>query len=177
MLIVVALIVVVGAIRGIRRRASEARTQAEFDAYAETVDLVLASLRAGYSLSQSILMLADVAPKAVRSEFADIRSRVEAGCSVTACLSDSGKRLDTAFRSLVSLVGSSIRLGIPTESAIVQIQADARNVRRHRSDVRARQLSVRLTLPLVLCALPSFSFLVIIPMIAGTITQLRSNGG
>lgn len=177
MLIVVLLIVVVGAIRGIRRRAAESRTRENFDAYAQTVDLLLSFLRAGYSLQQSILVLADVAPKTVRSEFADMRRRVDSGSSVTACLSESGSRLDPSFRSLMSLISSSIRLGIPTESAIVQIQADARHIRRQRSEIQARQLSVRLTLPLVLCALPSFSFLVIIPMIAGTIAQLRSNGG
>lgn len=176
MLILVFSIITWGIVRGVRRRRRETRDQRMFDAFTETVDLLLASLRAGYSLQQATSMLADVVPMAVRSEFEALRSRVEEGSTVIAALANTRAELDPVFRSLIDLIITSLRLGIPVETFIVQIQSESRHIRRNRSELRARQLAVRLTLPLVCCSLPSFSFLIIVPMVAGTIAHLRSNG-
>ncbi len=145
-------------------------------ALVETLDLLLASLRAGYSVAQSLLMLADIAPHAVRAEFEVLRERVNGGAPITVGLAECRSRLGSAFRPLFELSMSAIRLGIPTETLIVQIQSEARHVQRERNESAAKQLSVRLTLPLVVCTLPSFLFLIIVPMIAGTLSQLRTNG-
>lgn len=176
MLIFVAFVAAGAVVRGVRRRRSERHVQVMLDAYAETIDLLLATLRAGYTLQQSILMLAEVAPRDVRHEFVEMRSRVEHGTPITAALADCKDRLDPSFRPVIETVISSIRLGVPTESFIVQVQAEVHHIRRHVNEVRARQLAVRLSLPLVLCALPSFALLVIVPVIAGTLSHLQTKG-
>lgn len=176
MLIPTLLILCAVSVRAVRRRRSNTRSQGSFDSLVETIDLLLASLRAGYSLPQSVLLLADVAPISVRLEFRALRNRVAEGHPISSAIRESCSLLDPSFRHLFELVISSIRLGIPTESLIMQIQSETRHIRRQQGEARARQLSVRLTLPVVLCTLPSFLFLIIVPMVAGTITHLRLNG-
>jgi pilus assembly protein TadC len=59
------------------------------------------------------------------------------------------------------------------ESLIFQLGNDARLSRRRAAEISARQLPIRLSLPLVICTLPSFIVLIIVPTIAGTVSQLR----
>lgn len=163
-------------IRASRRRRSNRMGRLRLDAAIETVDFLLAMLRAGYSLPQSLMKLPDIAPDIVRKDFIDLRDAIASGRPVHEALTGVRARLGPDFSSLIDLMASAIRLGIPTESLVVHIHDEARLARRQQGDVLARQLSVRLTLPLVLCTLPSFVFLIIVPILMGTFTQLRLNG-
>lgn len=160
----------------IRRHRADRIRRRHLDALIETVDFLLATLRAGYSLQQSLLTLADVAPKSVRPAFDDLRTHIESGASFDTALSNARVRLGEDFAPLIDLTRSAIRLGIPFETLVVQIQSEVRFIHRQRGEAIARQLAVRLTLPLVLCTLPSFVFLIIVPIVMGTIMQLRVNG-
>jgi tight adherence protein C len=65
------------------------------------------------------------------------------------------------------------RLGIPVENLLFQLGNEARTNRRRRAETQARQLPIQLSLPLVMCTLPSFIILIIVPTIAGTLSQLN----
>jgi tight adherence protein C len=176
MLIVAIVIATPFLIRASRRRQSNRISRLQLDASIETVDFLLATLRAGYSLPQSLLKLADVAPEIVKPAFIDLRNAIDSGQSIHSALSEMRPRLGPEFTSLIDLVTSAVKLGIPTESLIVHIHHEVRAARRQQGERLAKQLSVRLTLPLVLCTLPSFVFLIIVPIVMGTIAQLRLNG-
>ncbi|MFM8855957.1 MAG: type II secretion system F family protein [Actinomycetota bacterium] len=163
-------------IRSSRRRRSIRAAHLRLDAAIETVDFLLAMLRAGYSLPQSLMKLGDVTSRIVRADFVHLRDAIAAGRSLHEALTDVRTRLGPEFSSLIDLLASAVRLGIPTESLVVHIHHEARFARRRQGEILARQLSVRLTLPLVLCTLPSFVFLIIVPIVMGTIAQLRLNG-
>jgi pilus assembly protein TadC len=176
MLIAFIVLATVLVVRALRRRAAVRTGHLRLDAAIETVDLLLAMLRAGYSLPQSLMKLADIAPDFVRKDFIDARDAITSGRPIHESLIDLRSRLGAEFASLIDLMSSAIRLGIPTEALVVRIHDEARFARRQQGDILARQLSVRLTLPLVLCTLPSFVFLIIVPIVMGAIAQLRPNG-
>jgi pilus assembly protein TadC len=54
-----------------------------------------------------------------------------------------------------------------------RLAADARQMRRRRFDERARRLPVRLAVPLVLCTLPSFALLTVVPLLLAALTSLH----
>ena len=53
-----------------------------------------------------------------------------------------------------------------------QLAAEARAQRRRLAQAQARQLPVRLAAPLVLCTLPSFVLLGVVPLVAGALASL-----
>ncbi len=164
-------------IRGVRRRRRHRDLLQNLESVVETTDLLLATLRAGYSIPASLLMLADIAPHPVHYAFRTMRAAYESGSPLTSALAATRTELGTHFGALISLVFSALRLGIPTETLMMQIQSEARHVHRQFGETLARQLPVRLNLPLVLCILPSFIVLIIVPIVAGTIHQLQLQGG
>lgn len=162
--------------RAARRRRTDRDDRQQSDDLIETIDILLATLRAGYSLHQSLTMLADIAPLRLRPTFSDLRINVDAGTPVPVALNHARLDLGPAFGPLIGLVISAHRLGIPSESLIGQIRSEARIAQRHHAEMLARQLSVRVALPLVLCTLPSFIFMIIVPTVAGTMTTLHLSG-
>ena len=176
MLIVVALLAAALAVRALRRRRVHRIERAALEALVETTDLLLATLRAGYSIPQAVLMLADIAPIGERRAFAALRTGIESGEDFTDALSRARESLPDSFRPLLGLVISAVHLGIPTESLVFQLQTEARHCHRRHGETLARELPIRLTLPLVLCTLPSFVLLIIVPLIVGTVSQLRLDG-
>lgn len=163
-------------VRASRKRRSNRIRHLRLDAAIETIDFLLAMLRAGYSLPQSLMKLAEITPENVRTEFIELRDAIASGRPIHEALTEVRSRLGPEFSPLIDLMASAIRLGIPTESLVVHIHHEARFARRQQGEILARQLSVKLTLPLVLCTLPSFVFLIIVPIAMGTITQLRLTG-
>lgn len=176
MLIVVTVAAAALAARGFRRRRIHRIERRTLESLVETTDLLLATLRAGYSIPQATLMMADIAPNEARRAFAAMRAEIGSGGDFTEALSSARDILPDPFRPLIGLVISAMHLGIPTDALMFQLQTEARHCHRRHGETLARELPIRLTLPLVLCTLPSFVFLIIIPMIVGTVSQLRLDG-
>jgi pilus assembly protein TadC len=56
---------------------------------------------------------------------------------------------------------------------LTRLAADSRDLRRRRAQEQARRIPVQLLLPLVLCSLPAFAVLTIVPILAGALHDLR----
>jgi hypothetical protein len=65
------------------------------------------------------------------------------------------------------------RDGLPLSPILDRLATEARQQRRRRADTLARQLPIRLSLPLVLCTLPSFVLLAVAPLLLAAIASLR----
>lgn len=72
---------------------------------------------------------------------------------------------------LVQVVLEADRDGLPVIHTISRLSLEMRTHRRQQADIRVRQLPTKLTLPLVLCVLPSFIFLTVIPLILANLSQ------
>ena len=64
------------------------------------------------------------------------------------------------------------RDGLPILDTVLRLAADHRNERRRQIDTRIRQLPTRLSIPLVLCVLPSFLLLSVAPLVLASLSQL-----
>lgn len=159
----------------IRRRRHRVRQPAEEArrCLPEVIDLIIAALRAGHSPARAMTVLAVAAPDPVRSVFSTVAKRLDTGERLAVLLRYVNDRLGPEYRPLCDILSAGERLGIPTETMIVQLSGDAHLMRRLLAEAEARRLPVRLGLPLVCCTLPSFVVLVIVPVIAGTMTELH----
>jgi pilus assembly protein TadC len=97
---------------------------------------------------------------------------------------DAGERFADAVTTLPAVLGHSAdtladgfaaadRDGLPLAPVLERLAAEARQMRRRQIDERARRLPVRLSVPLVLCTLPSFALLTVVPLLLAALTSLR----
>ena len=77
------------------------------------------------------------------------------------------------MRPLVSVLLASERYGTPLLPALDRVAVDARARRRVAADEAARRVPVKLLFPLVLCILPAFALLTVVPLLAGALRSLR----
>jgi Flp pilus assembly protein TadB len=124
-----------------------------------------ASLRAGCSLTQSLQRWEDISPK---------------GSAVAQAITR-GERLEqalnllphtTAGYQLAHTILSSHKDGLPVVNTVHRLMSDAHNDMRSATDVLIRQLPGRLAAPLVLCILPSFLFIAVVPLIVHSLGQI-----
>lgn len=169
MIIVVIPLAVIWSVFRLRRRTRERGTSERFDAVPEAVELVMTVIRSGGSIREALDTLSTLGPRQLEGDVLAVTGRLESGMTfgeaVGGCASD--------LRPLFEVLSSGERLGVPVEALLFQLAADARSARRRAADEAARRLPVRLSLPLVLCTLPSFVLLVIAPVLIGALQQLR----
>jgi len=81
--------------------------------------------------------------------------------------------LGPAVASLVDGFAAADRDGLPLGPVLERLAADARAQRRRNLDAAARQLPVRLSVPLVLFTLPSFVLTAVVPLLLAALSSLR----
>lgn len=175
MIIIGALAIVLWSIRRRRRSRSRRLRIAALHALPDTIDVVAAGLRAGCSNSELLRLAARSAPDPLKSNFAAAVRQFDDGARMGEALSWLARTAGPDIEPLVSVLRDGDRLGIPIEERIARLSNDARAARRRLTESSARELPVRLTLPIVSCILPSFVAIVIVPVLVGTLADLRSN--
>ena len=75
---------------------------------------------------------------------------------------------------LVDSLSAADRYGLPLAPVLERLSFEARQQRRRDTDATARELPVRLAMPLVLCTLPSFVLLAIVPLLLGALSSLHT---
>ena len=158
--------VVVFARRRARRRAVHDRRRV-VDELPDTTDLLVAALRAGLTPVQAVRVVAPLVPGSLRPDFDRVLDRLDAGDRFVEAV-----RGGEHARALFDVLADGERLGVPIDHLAFQLALDARDRRRRGAESDARQLPVRLAVPLVVCTLPSFVVLVIVPVIVDTLGHL-----
>lgn len=162
--------------RTARRRRHQHRQQALFDALVpELIDLVLVGVHAGLTTPQAMLRLAQFAPPALRPALAAVESRVRGGERFADALQVLSDQAGPSYRALVFTLALAERAGDPIASVLDRLADEARRHRRRLADASARELPVRLAVPLVSCTLPAFVLLTIAPVLAGALSSLRGS--
>lgn len=172
----VALIVATTAIGVVRGRpilsARRAATAAGI-AVPDALELFVLMVHAGLTPRQAIELLADRAPVAVRHGFAAVVARLERGDPLADALRHLPDTLGPAALGLADLIGSSDRYGLPLAPVLEQLATQVRADRRRADDAAARSLPVKLAFPLVVCTLPSFVLLAIVPAVMAALSSLQ----
>lgn len=169
--VVVALFVVMGIIR--RRRRQRLRQHMAIDrVLPDAIDMIAATLRAGYPPIDSLTLAARHVDPLLRPAFeASIREMNDGGR-----FADALKVLESSLgdhvRPLADALDAGHRLGVPLDDIVEQLSIDAHALRRRQLESSSKELSVELSLPLVACVLPSFLVLVLVPTLIGTLSRL-----
>ena len=159
--------------RRAKQRIATQQDRAIVEAFPECIDLFIAALRAGYSPAQGINFLGQHAPGILRPNFIAASRRIDESERFIDAIRLLHSEIGAVSQSMCDVLISGDRLGIPVENLLFQLGNEARLNRRRRAETEARQLPIRLSLPLVMCILPSFVILIIVPTIAGTLSQLH----
>ena len=140
--------------------------------FVEFVDLLVVLLKSGRTIHQSFDCIARWSTGNVNTAARRVMSRCELG-----------ERLADAVGSLVGVFGPAAvgcanclaaaeRDGLPLAPVLERLVADGHAERRRRAQAEASKLPVKLAFPLVVCVLPSFVALTIVPILIGAIGSL-----
>lgn len=141
----------------------------------DLVELIVIAVRAGASPTAALSIVAPNAPGPLRPALAEVEHRMRRG-----------QRLADALPALVDLLGpdatvfvdtlaTADRYGLPLAPVLDRLGDDIRAERRRRAESQARTLPVKLAFPLVMCTLPSFVLLAIVPALLGAVSTLRGS--
>jgi tight adherence protein C len=155
------------------RRTSRATRQITAD-YPDALDLLVLSIRAGYLPAQAIGEIARFLPESLCRSFAAVDEAMRRGMRFADALNQLPAQLGAIAQPLVDSLSSSERYGLPLAPVLERLALESRQQRRRQSDAAARELPVRLAMPLVLCTLPSFVLLAIVPLLLGALSSLHT---
>lgn len=122
------------------------------------------SLRAGLSLRTAVETWAQESEPS-------LHKNLLRGEPLSTALQEFAHRHSGNSHHLVQVLQEADRDGLPVIHTITRLSLEMRTHRRHQTDIRIRQLPTKLTLPIVLCVLPSFIFLTVIPIVLANLSQ------
>lgn len=162
-------------IAGLRRRRTHGFRRAEVDAIdralPDAIDLLRLCARAGTSVHQLIPMALPRLPEPIASAFTEVQRRVECGLRLGDAL-DALDGLGEGSEALVAVLRSAAFDGTSVIAGLDRVVDDARLLRRRRAEQVARRLPVQLLFPLVICILPAFALLAVVPLVAASLGEL-----
>jgi tight adherence protein C len=159
-------------VRQFRRRRARRSRSVTLRALPDAIDIIVAALRAGVAPIESLHFAARHAPVEVRNGFVACIRAHQDGALFHESLEELPRLLGSGVWPVVDLLRDQVRLGVPVVDTAEQLAIEARSTRRRWAEESARELPVRLSLPLVLCTLPSFIALVIAPVIISAFTSV-----
>ena len=155
----------------IRRKA---RATGDISAgFPDALDLLVLSIRAGYLPAQAIGEIAPYLPVALQPSFYAVDQALQRGDRFADALGQLRLQLGPIAQPLVDSLSAADRYGLPLAPVLERLSFEARQQRRRDTDAAARELPVRLAMPLVLCTLPSFVLLAIVPLLLGALSSLH----
>jgi len=125
------------------------------------------SLRTGSSMTLACERWRSVSP--LGSSVADL---ISAGAPLEEALLPLANLHPITGKNLGHTIVEAERDGLPILDTITRLATDHRNERRRQIDTRIRQLPTRLSIPLVLCVLPSFLLLSVAPLVLASLSHL-----
>jgi len=152
------------------RQAVAASERAAEATVPDLVDLVRLGVTAGLPVRGALAAAADhldgpLAPRVRLVLGAAARGRPLADALAAAAF-------PPAARPLVDALVAGERYGAPLSAVLERVADDARRTERLRAERAARRLPVSLLFPLVLCTLPAFALVTVVPVLVSTLSAL-----
>jgi tight adherence protein C len=158
----------------VARRRVERRRTARLEAeLPEVVDLLVLAVGAGLNVPLALDAVSRCAAGELARELATVVDATRRGHRLADALDALPQRAGEPCRPLVAALVASERYGAPLAPSLERLADEVRAARRRRADIAARQVSVKLLFPLVLCILPAFALLTVAPLIASALRSLR----
>ncbi len=155
------------------RRAEESRRRAASDALPDVVDLVALGVGSGLGVGAALALVAPHVGPPLAPALAEVDVRLRHGAPLADALAPVVAATPAA-RPLATLLRAAHADGAPVVEALARLADEMRLDRRRAVEARTRQVPVRLLFPLVLCTLPAFVLLTIVPPIVAALGDLRT---
>lgn len=160
--------------RRVAARRSMARRRARdlVDELPEVVDLLSLAVSAGLTVPLALRVVHDRGSGELSRELGvalDVSAR---GGSLPEALDRIVGSLGEEARGLVRVLAGALRDGTAVAPALERLSSEVRVDRRRAAEERARRLPVQLLFPLVVCVLPAFALLTVVPLLAGSLSGL-----
>jgi tight adherence protein C len=159
----------------IRRRSGVERARmAEIErTLPDAIDLLSLVVSAGVPPRRAIAMVAARCPAPHREAWAGVTARTDAGEGFVEALSRLIVLLGPSVRPLVTALIAYEQDGVALGPALERCAAESHRRRRIRAEEAARRVPVLMLFPLVCCVLPAFGLLTIVPLLAGSVSDLQ----
>lgn len=141
--------------------------------YPDAIEMVVLAVRAGYLPAAAMKAVTPHLAPALRPAFESVAARTANGERFADALSGLPAALGPMAAPLADSFAAADRYGQPIAPALERLALEARQHRRRRADALARQIPVRMSLPLVLCTLPSFVLLAVVPLLLAALSSLH----
>ncbi|MFV2038648.1 MAG: type II secretion system F family protein [Acidimicrobiales bacterium] len=155
--------------RRVRRRHERAVTRE----LPEVIDLIRLSLAAGGAVLLALRGVARRPVGPISEALGMVCIRVDRGHRTTDALESLVAATSDDVKPLVRALAGAEHYGTELMPTLDRLATEARDLRRRRAQTAARRVPIRLLLPLVLCVLPAFVLLTLVPTLAGTLDGLR----
>lgn len=154
-------------------RARKRRAAALAAAYPDAIELLVLAIRNGLLPSAALRSIAEDVDPALRPAFHAVNAAVGDGTRFADALALLPANLGAMAAQLADSLAMADRYGLPLAPVLDRLADDARAQRRRAAEASARELPVRLAGPLVLCTLPSFVLIAIVPLLLGALASIR----
>jgi tight adherence protein C len=156
-------------------RARRRRAQHLVDAaLPDSIEMLILNVYAGMTPHQAIGVLAERAPHPIRFAYAEVRRRIERGAPLADAVVALPDLVGAQAVAVADILTIAERNGAPIALMLEQLTVDVRERRRRHAEAAARSLPVKMSFPLVMCTLPAFVLVAIVPAV---LAALRSLGG
>ncbi len=137
----------------------------------QACDLLAVCLESGLPLRAAVTELARVLDGPLGTALAEVSATVRLGADEAKAWAELGVT-EPALAALGREVARTVGSGVQLAATLRSLGAEARRAAHSAALVQARRVGVRSVLPLMLCFLPSFLLLGVVPIIGGVVGQL-----
>lgn len=156
-------------------RAGRRRRAGALDQLPDLVELIVIAVRAGATPTAGVLEARRHAPAPLAPVLDEVAHRLHRGQRLADALAAFADALGPDAATFVDALATADRYGLPLGPVLDRLADDIRTERRRHAERHARTLPVRLAFPLVLCTLPSFVLVAIVPALLGAVSTLRGS--
>ena len=139
---------------------------------ADLADLLRVALGSGFTVLRALALVCAHVDSRTALAFTSALAVADDDASPLDALAALPERLGESSRELCVALVSSARYGAPVLPALERVAFELRLTRRLDAEVHAKRVSVLLLLPLVLCVLPAFVLLAVVPLVLGALSAL-----
>jgi tight adherence protein C len=156
-----------------RRSAERERRRSLLSELPEVVDLLSLAVSAGLTVPLALEVVRDRGSGTLARAMGRALDSTDRGASLVSSIGRTVLPLGEEVRGLVRVLEAGLRDGSALGSSLDRLADEVRTDRRRAAEERARRLPVQLLFPLVVCVLPAFGLLTVVPLLAGSLSGIQ----
>ena len=154
------------------KKLAHQKIDAATSAFIDFIDLLVVLLKSGNSTQRSFHAMSQWSQPLVRTAVTEVLVSSETHTRFVDALPLLINYFGTGATGVVNALAASERDGLPLAPLLERLSHEAHNERRRIAQEDAAKLPIRLSFPLVVCVLPSFVTLTIVPILVGALSSL-----